>query len=491
MFCAISGKPPIKAVLSPNSKCIFEQHLIEQYIELKGTDPITDDPLQKTDLIEINATPQQISLSQSLSSSTIANNYSIPSLLSTLQKEWDAVMLENFELRKQLDLCKKNLSDALYRFDAVASAAAKAFVERDQLKQELAELTSAITTSNVENDGTIDKLKNSDQILSDFISELSTKSQEYVTSSKKSKKKLQHFSNVSIVQSTDFSEIDLISRNQHVNLNERSVVVKDNDKAFVFGPQDSIVDVSQATEYLVEFKGVLYTFTQGLLAAYDLHTNSLLYEEVLEGTDGPVIFMAYPHQVSDSYFLFVTERGTIYGYEVTKKALFTISGVKLNDSVQFVNNHKDGALLAIGNQNEGVHVINLLAPKNDPIKFSTAFPAKRVDFGLNGYWMFVFGDSDLNVYDLRKDPGTLAMEPLSFAQNIISVELDDTAKGFFVSMGNSQVQWYEYVKGQSFIEKSTLPIETNTAESMTLVKIDQGLFLKVISENKCITYELK
>ena len=70
-------------------------------------------------------------------------------------------------------------------------------------------------------------------------------------------------------------------------------------------------------------------------------------------------------------------------------------------------------------------------------------------------------------------------------------ELDDTAKGFFVSMGNSQVQWYEYVKGQSFVEKSTLPIETNTAESMTLVKIDQGYFLNVISENKCITYELK
>ena len=125
-----------------------------------------------------------------------------------------------------------------------------------------------------------------------------------------------------------------------------------------------------------------------------------------------------------SYFLFVTERGTIYGYEVTKKALFTISQVKLNDSVQFVNYHKDGALLAIGNQNEGVYVINLLAATKDPIKFSTGFPAKRVDFGLNGYWMFVFGDSDLNVYDLRKDPGTLAMEPLSFAENIISVELD-------------------------------------------------------------------
>ncbi|CDO92978.1 unnamed protein product [Kluyveromyces dobzhanskii CBS 2104] len=490
MFCAISGKPPLNAVLSPNSKCIFEQNLIEQYIDQNGTDPVTNDPLQKADLIEISLTPQQFALSQSLNSSTIANNYSIPSLLTTLQKEWDAVMLENFELRKQLDLSKKSLSDALYRSDALASAAAKAFVERDQLRQELAALSSSITTVNTEPAASANGEIQSELLLPEFIEELSAKSQQYVLSSKKIKKKLQHFTSNSLLKSTEFPKSDLISTNEHFDLSERSVVVKDNDKAYVFGAADITVNVSQNADYLLEYDGIMYCLSQGKLIASDLKTKNTLYEKTVEGIEGQVIFMGYPKQITDFYFIIVTEEGTIYGYKLLEETLFTISQVSLDGPVQFVSYHKDGALLAVGNRSGGVYILNLLSPMNDPILFSTPFLAKTVFFGMNGYWLFVFGDNDLNVFDLRKDAGTLAMEPNHFDRGVVSVELDDTAKGFFISSGDSQIHWYEFIKGKSFVEKSTLPIESSVINAIILVQSHDGYQLKVVSDSKCLTYAL-
>ncbi|CCC70702.1 hypothetical protein NCAS_0F02180 [Naumovozyma castellii] len=144
MFCAISGKPAKVPVVSLKSKCVFEKSLIEQYINETGKDPITNELITKDDLMELSQNPQQTALTNTLNSATLNSNYSIPNLLSTLQNEWDAIMLENFKLRKANDELAKNLSTALYEIDAAKIVAAKAMKERDQIIQELNEVTKAI-----------------------------------------------------------------------------------------------------------------------------------------------------------------------------------------------------------------------------------------------------------------------------------------------------------------------------------------------------------
>ena len=57
-----------------------------------------------------------------------------PSLLSTFQNEWDAIVLEVFTLKKQLQSAKQELSIALYRQDAAVNVAAKAIGK--EMKQE-------------------------------------------------------------------------------------------------------------------------------------------------------------------------------------------------------------------------------------------------------------------------------------------------------------------------------------------------------------------
>ena len=54
-FCAISGEPPQDAVISQKSGHVYERRLIIKYIEENGTEPITGDKLEESDLITIQA----------------------------------------------------------------------------------------------------------------------------------------------------------------------------------------------------------------------------------------------------------------------------------------------------------------------------------------------------------------------------------------------------------------------------------------------------
>ena len=70
-------------------------------------------------------------------------------MLSTFQNEWDAIVLEVFTLKKQLQSAKQELSIALYRQDAAVNVAAKAIRERDEAREALEKLSLSINLSDV------------------------------------------------------------------------------------------------------------------------------------------------------------------------------------------------------------------------------------------------------------------------------------------------------------------------------------------------------
>lgn len=137
ILCLVSGEPTKDPVLSPKSGRIFERSLIESYISQNGTDPFSNDDLSADDLISIKTNgpivpPRPPTLT------------SVPSLLSALQNQWDAVALETFSLRQQLTQTRQELSTALYYHDASVRVVARLMKERDEARESLAQLSASI-----------------------------------------------------------------------------------------------------------------------------------------------------------------------------------------------------------------------------------------------------------------------------------------------------------------------------------------------------------
>ena len=72
------------------------------------------------------------------------NLTSVPTLLFALQNEWDAVVLETFNLRQQNAQLRQELSHALYKEDAAMRVLARVQKERDEAREALANIQNTL-----------------------------------------------------------------------------------------------------------------------------------------------------------------------------------------------------------------------------------------------------------------------------------------------------------------------------------------------------------
>lgn len=121
---------------------VYEKSLVETYIKQNGTDPLTGETLDVADLIEIKPVDGTGGVRPRPPTLT-----SIPSLLGSLQSEWDAMVLELHTLRQSLHSTRQELSAALYRNDAAVRVCARLTKERDEARQALAQMASAVGTN--------------------------------------------------------------------------------------------------------------------------------------------------------------------------------------------------------------------------------------------------------------------------------------------------------------------------------------------------------
>ncbi|KAL7423644.1 hypothetical protein Q5752_001225 [Cryptotrichosporon argae] len=136
-ICAISGTPPTVPVVSKTSGAVYEKALIERYIDENGTDPLSGEALTKEDLVEVKAKPSTLPPRP-------ANQTSIPALLTALQSEYDAIMLESLEIKKAFQSSRQELANALYREDAATRVIARLMKERDEARAALGSIQATI-----------------------------------------------------------------------------------------------------------------------------------------------------------------------------------------------------------------------------------------------------------------------------------------------------------------------------------------------------------
>ncbi|KAF8640523.1 hypothetical protein AX17_000185 [Amanita inopinata Kibby_2008] len=136
-FCAISGELPQEPVVSKKSGKVYERRLILKYIAENGTDPITGEKLEESDLTAIKASPENAPPRPPALSS-------IPALLQTLANEWDAMALETFAIKQENNSLRQELSYALYAQDAATRVVARLLRERDAAREALVNVQASI-----------------------------------------------------------------------------------------------------------------------------------------------------------------------------------------------------------------------------------------------------------------------------------------------------------------------------------------------------------
>jgi pre-mRNA-processing factor 19 len=128
VVCSISGYPPEEPVISKDGY-IFERRLIERIISETGHCPITNAPLSVEDLRPVH--------SSSPNTAVPVDSSSLPGLIEMLQKEWDRLLIESYELKSQLGAAKEELAKLVYENEAAVRTIARLTRERDQALSEL------------------------------------------------------------------------------------------------------------------------------------------------------------------------------------------------------------------------------------------------------------------------------------------------------------------------------------------------------------------
>lgn len=135
-FLAVSGVVPEEPVFCAKSGHIYERRLVTKHIEQTGREPVTGEEVSVADLQPVRsnkvARPRPVGAS------------SVGGMLALLQNEFDAMLLEAFQLRTELESTRQELSQALYQHDAACRVIARLVKERDNARSALAQSQSAM-----------------------------------------------------------------------------------------------------------------------------------------------------------------------------------------------------------------------------------------------------------------------------------------------------------------------------------------------------------
>lgn len=141
LTCALSGQCPISdPVALPTGQIVSKALILTKLVE-SNTNPFDSKlTLSESDLLPLQTQPEVLPPKP-------AQANSIPSILSMLSKEYDALVLELFDTRKALEETRRELSQALYQNDAAVRVIARVVMERDLARRDLAQVSAAVGAS--------------------------------------------------------------------------------------------------------------------------------------------------------------------------------------------------------------------------------------------------------------------------------------------------------------------------------------------------------
>eukprot|EP00871_Galdieria_phlegrea_P003772 jgi/Galph1/4396/GphlegSOOS_G3110.1 len=477
MYCAISGVTPEEPIVSKKSGHIFEKRLILKHIQATGKCPVTGEELGEDDLIQVQ---ENLIVHPRTSNAT-----SIPSLLSLFQSEWDAVVEELYEVKKQLHETRQQLAQALYENDAAKRVIARILKERDEaLRIATNESIQVATPLNGSLDGDHRKPQpmeqvvetanqadvNSDQANSstllpvEVLDRISTKSKELVSYRKTRK------------LSAPVSRDDIAAWREQLSIKvhqgkEKEVKVMTfhpKDKSLLFtGGKDKTAKLvslennktlSSASAHKAPITDLVVHGDKNLLLTSSMDNTVKLWSwEATETKKMKVLSTFDTHEAAVTgvslhpymtYFVTASEDCT-WAFHDLESGTCLVRSSKMSSPFSCVGIHPDGLILSTGCKNGSLNIWDIRAMKvelalqenND----SSQDTVVSLSFSENGYYMASLDERQLYLWDLRKPNEAIHQWSLSDNNNGRGCSFDSS--GIYLGIvATCQMQIFEAKK---------------------------------------------
>lgn len=423
-FCAISGEPPQEPVVSAKSGKVYEKRLIVKYISENGTDPITGDKLEESDLIAIKASPDT-------AAPRPPTHTSIPALLHLLQNEWDALVLGTHALEQKYNATRQELSYALYSQDAASRVVARLIRERDAAREALANVQATLGVAQPASED-VEMAENAageDALPTNIISQIDETHQALSAARKKRKPPADYATALEVKTYVSTHTIPSLHSASPSGITSLAVS-RVNPSHFLTGGNDKIVQLYDRStdKVLASLKGhskkinhVAFREREGdatliisagadkivKIWANDSASGEYIPKSTIRSHKGELTGLAV-HPTSTILTLCSTDKT----YSLHDLSSFTqvFRSIPSEEAFTSLAVHPDGTLLALGTPTSTIQIFDIrtgaMAATLSPAD-AAPFTVNSLTFSENGYHLLAPNSlSSVAIWDLRKQKAT-------------------------------------------------------------------------------------
>mmetsp|Transcript_20728 Transcript_20728/g.58334 ORF Transcript_20728/g.58334 Transcript_20728/m.58334 type:complete len:484 (+) Transcript_20728:188-1639(+) len=400
MLCSFSGDPCEVPVVTPSGK-IYEKRLLESELSTNGgKDPSTGEPLSMDQVIVVRT--EQVTRPRPLTAT------SIPSMLMMFQSEWDTLMLETFQLKKQLESTRQELAQALYQQDASCRVIARLLKERDEARVALANVRPDQPMAEA---GPTEMTREIQMALVKLSKKLSAgRKKRQISQSLAKAEDICQYGELSSHPIHKASEPGITCVAVHPNNPDR-IVSGGVDKVVVLFNRTSQKKVATLTGHSKRINEVMFHPTEELVFSASADKTVRIWSGTPSGYDCTQRIRTHTHEVTSMHlhpsgdYLATASLDETWALADVKSGnnLLHVQAVD-NPSVHCIRFHPDGLLVATGGKDSIIRLWDVKDKGKNVAKFTGHEGlVSSLAFSENGYYMAsASADNTVKMWDLRK-----------------------------------------------------------------------------------------